>query len=274
MPIHPTAIIDPKAELDSSVTVGPYCVIEGQVRIAARCRLYQNVFVTGWTQIGEDCELHPGVIVGHAPQDSKYSGQRSYCRIGRGTVLREYVTVHRGTVPESETIIGEDCFLLAGSHVAHNCMLGSRVTMINNALLGGHVELGDRVTLGGGAGIHQFVRIGELVMVCGQARVTMDLLPFAVVDVGGRIAGLNRIGLRRAEMPPDHIRSIRDAYRVIFEPGLSRWQAISRLEAAPVTPPLEQLLRFFRADSKRGLSARARSKTSPTTTLHNLDPDF
>ncbi len=274
MPIHPTAIVDPKAELDSSVTVGPYCVIEGHVRVAPRCRLYQNVFLAGWTQIGEDCVLHPGVIVGHAPQDTKYSGERSYCRIGRGTVMREYVTVHRGTLPESETIIGEDCFLLAGSHVAHNCTIGNGVTMINNALLGGHVELGDRVTLGGGAAVHQFVRIGELVMVGGHARVGMDLLPFATVDVEGRIAGLNRIGLRRAKMPHDHIRSIRDAYRVIFEPGLSRPQAITRLEAATVTPPLERLLQFLRTDSKRGLAAPTRREPSPQTTLHNSDPDF
>jgi len=264
MPIHPTAIIDPQAELDGSVTVGPFCVIDGHVQVGAGCRLYQNVFLTGWTRIGPDCELHPGVIVGHTPQDIKYKGERSYCRIGRGTILREYVTIHRGTVPESETVVGEDCFLLGGSHVAHNCTLGNRVTLINNVLLAGHVEVQDGVTMGGGALVHQFVRIGELAMITGNARVQMDILPFALVDQDGRIAGLNRVGLRRAGISRDDASSIRDAYRIALGRGLSLAQRIEGLQSVPASPPVARIVEFLKAESKRGLAGPARRNRSPS----------
>lgn len=258
MAIHPSAIIDPNAELDSTVEVGPFCVIEGNVRVGAGTRLYQGVYLTGWTEIGENCELHPGAIVGHDPQDTKYDGARTYCRVGRGTILREYVTIHRGTTPESETVVGEDCFLLGGSHVAHNCSVGDRVTLINNVLLGGHVTVGDRATLGGGAIVHQFVHIGELAMVAGGARVIQDILPFALTSVEGRVAGLNRIGLRRAGMSREDIEAIRDAFRVLLERGLSTAEACERLAREPPCEPRDRLLRFVRGESRRGLAGRSR----------------
>ncbi len=261
MRIHPTAIIDPKAELDTTVEVGPFCIIDAHVRVAADCRLYQGVYLTGWTQIGPGCELHPGVIVGHAPQDTKYSGERSYCRIGPGTVLREYVTIHRGTEPESETVVGKNCFLLGGSHVAHNCRVGSEVTLINNALLGGYVEIGDRTTIGGAAAVHQFVRVGELAMVAGMARIDQDIVPFALTDTTGRIAGINRIGLRRAEFPLDHIRDIREAYRTLFGQGLLFREAVNRLARVVKTPPGQRLLQFVQAKSLRGFARRAKPPT-------------
>jgi len=256
--IHPSAIIDPNAELDSSVEVGPFCVIEENVRVGAGTRLYQGVYLTGWTDIGQDCDLHPGAIVGHVPQDTKYYGARTYCRVGRGTILREYVTVHRGTTPESTTVIGEDCFLLGGCHVAHNCSVGDRVTLINNVLLGGHVTVGDRATLGGGAIVHQFVRIGELAMVAGGARIVQDILPFALTNVEGRVAGLNRVGLRRAGMSREDIEAIRDAYRIVFERGLSGAEACERLADEPQCGARDELLRFVREGSRRGLAGRSR----------------
>jgi len=258
MSIHPSAIVSPQAEFDGSVTVGPYCVIEDHVQIGATCRLYQNVYLTGWTQIGPDCELHPGVIVGHAPQDVKYKGERSYCRIGRGTILREYVTIHRGTVPESTTVVGEDCLLLAGSHVGHNCAVGNRVTLINNALLGGHVEVGEGVTIGGAAAVHQFVRIGELVMIAGNARVRMDIVPFALTDADGRIAGLNRVGLRRAGIPRDHVADIRNAFRILFSGNSPLENRVEQLANGVQSPPGQRLLEFVKATSKRGLAGRSR----------------
>ncbi len=256
--IHPTAIIDPKAELDSSVEIGPYCVVEGQVRVAAGCRLYHGVYLTGWTEIGENCVLHPGVIVGHEPQDTKYGGERSFCRVGRATILREHVTIHRGTIPESETVVGEECFLLAGAHVGHNCVVGKQVTLINNVLLGGHVEIGDRATLGGGVGVHQFVRIGELAMISGNARVTMDVVPFALSDIEGRVAGLNRKGLRRAGISPDELRAIRDAYRILFGSALPFRQAVAQLAAKQSSASVECICRFLAQESRRGVAGRPR----------------
>lgn len=261
MPIHPTAIIDPRAELDSSVTIGPFCVIEGNVELGANCRLYQGVYVTGWTKIGEGCELHPGVIVGHSPQDMKYKGERSYCRIGRGTILRENVSIHRGTEPESETVVGDNCFLLGGSHVAHNCKLANRVTLINNVLLAGHVEVHERVTLGGGAMVHQFVRIGELAMVTGNARVPKDVVPFAMIDPEGRIAGLNRVGLRRAEFSREDTAGVREAYRALFDSTGLFAERVARLDALAASgPAVGRLVEFVRAPSKRGLAGRSRRR--------------
>ncbi len=258
MSIHPTAIIDPQAEIDGSVEVGPHCIIEGNVRIAAGCRLYHNVYVTGWTTIEADCVLHPGVIVGHEPQDTKYDGSRTYCRVGRGTVLREYVTVHRGTIPESETVVGEECFLLAGSHVGHNCEVGDRVTLINGVVLGGHASVGTGATLGGYVGVHQFVRIGELVMVAGQARVVRDVVPFALADTEGYIAGLNRVGLRRAEVPREQVVRIREVYRTVFARGVSFTEGVNALESDPDDTPAGRLVHFLRKASKRGVAGRSR----------------
>jgi len=256
--------VDPKAELDSSVEVGPFCVIEKHVRVAAGCRLYQGVYLTGWTSVGENCELHPGCVVGHAPQDAKYGGQRTFCRIGKGNVIREYVTIHRGTVPESETVIGDDCFLLAGSHVGHNCSMGNGVTLINNAMLAGHVTIEDRAIIAGGAGVHQFVRIGSLAFVAGNASLRMDVVPFALVDTNGRIAGINRVGLRRAETPREDIREIREAYRCLFAPGVSLTAAMKELVKTVTTPSGKKLLDFLRTESKRGIAGRSRGRREST----------
>ncbi len=269
MAIHRSAIIDASAQLHDTVNVGPNCVIDGNVRIGPRCRLYQGVYVTGWTQIEADCVLHPGAIVGHEPQDTKYGGERSYCRVGRGTILREYVTVHRGTIPESETVIGEDCFLLAGSHVGHNCRVGNRVTLINAALLAGHVEVHDGAILSGGAAVHQFVRIGQLVMVSGLARVTMDLIPFSLVDPEGRVVGLNRVGLRRAGFPSDQIRDLRLAYRTLFGQGVPFRQATEQIVESAESPLVRRLADFLVADSRRGIAGAARDAVGGTCKTDN-----
>lgn len=260
--IHPTAIIHSKAELAADVTVGPFCVIEAEVRVSAGCRLYQGVYLTGRTTIGENCELHPGVIIGHAPQDAKYNGERSYCRIGKNTILREYVTVHRGTMADSETVVGDDCFLLGGAHVGHNARVGNNVTLINNVALGGHVEVEDRVTVGGATGVHQFVRIGELAMITGNARVAKDVPPFALVESAGRIAGLNRLGMRRAAMPADEVREIREAYRLLYGRGGSFREAVQRTCDLVKTPAGQRLARFLQASTDRGVAGRSRSRTS------------
>jgi UDP-N-acetylglucosamine acyltransferase len=260
VPIHPTAVVSPKAEIDPSVEVGPYSVIDSHVRIAAGCRLMHHVYVTGWTSIGEGCTLHPGVVVGHEPQDIKYKGERTFCRVGARNIFREYVTVHRGTTPESETVIGDDCFLLAGSHIGHNCLVGSRVTMVNNALLAGHVEVADQVTLGGAAAVHQFVRVGRLSMIGGHARVPMDVLPFAMVDEGGRIAGVNTIGMRRAGIAREDILEVRAAYRTILSsPGGFR-EGVNRLLASTLSPVGSELTAFLQAPTKRGFAGKSRRR--------------
>ena len=261
MAIHPTAVIHPRAELADDVEVGPFCVIDEHVRVARGCRLIQRVYLTGWTEIGEGCVIHPGAVVGHEPQDVKYHGERSFVRIGARTILREYVTVHRGTTPESTTRIGDDCFLLAGVHVAHNCALGNRVTLINNVLLAGHVEIADQVTMGGGAVVHQFVRIGTLAMVAGNARVPMDLVPFALTDVEGRVAGMNRIGMRRANVSREDFDEARAVYRNLYSGQVRFSEAVSNvLSRSWQTPSGRMLQEFLRAESRRGIAGGSRRR--------------
>ncbi len=267
MSIHPTAIIDPKADIDASVEIGPFSIVDANVRIAAHSRLFQNVYVTGWTEIGESCEVHPGAIVGHVPGDIKYKGARTYCRIGRDTILREYVTVHRGTEPDSATTIGERCFLLAGCHVGHNCTIGNDVTIINDALLAGHVSIGDRTTIGGDVGLHQFVRVGTLAMLAGNANVVMDVLPFALTDLQGKVAGLNRVGLRRAGISREEVIEIREAYRTLFASRLPFRQAVESVIPNMQTPAGQTLAAFLQAPTRRGIAGRPRKKKSDESDL-------
>lgn len=258
MPIHPTAIIDPKADLYEDVQIGAYCVIDANVRLNAGCRLYQNVYVTGHTEIEEGCVLHPGVVVGHEPQDTKYDGAQSFCRIGKRTVLREHVTVHRGTEADSYTTIGDDCLLFAGSHVGHNCCVGDRVTLINNALLSGHVTLEDNVTVGGGGAFHQFVRIGRLSMIAGHASVGMDVIPFSLTDRNGRIVGLNKVGLKRADIPTEQIEELSAALRTLFRIGKPFADRVEEVASLVQFPPGQHLVEFLRQPSKRGFGGRTR----------------
>jgi UDP-N-acetylglucosamine acyltransferase len=260
VPIHPTAIVDRRAEVDESAEVGPFCVVDAGVRIGARTRLWQNVHVTGRTELGESCELHPGVVVGHVPQDTGYKGEPTGCRIGARTILREHVTIHRGSREGGTTVVGADCFLLAGSHVAHDCVLGDRVLLVNNALLAGHVHVDDRAVVSGAAAVHQFARIGELAMVSGLARVPKDVVPFALLGVDGRIAGINTIGLRRAGFSREEILDVRRAFRLLFARDRGTVEeAAQRVQDACGSEPVRRLLAFVRGPSKRGLAGRARS---------------
>ena len=260
--IHPTAIVDPRAKIDSTAQVGPFCVIDGDVEIGAGCRLLHSVYITGWTTIGRDCEIHPHVILGHSPQDIKYHGERSFCRIGKGCIIRENASVHRGTIPDSETVVGDGCFLLGGAHVGHNCQVGNKVTLINNVLLAGHVTVEDRVTIGGATAVHQFVRIGELAMVAGGARVSMDVPPFALIDAQGRVAGLNRIGLRRNEYGREELTALRDAYRTLYGRAGNFREAISTLGGQAATPATKKLLCFVESPTRRGITGRSRGRGS------------
>lgn len=253
MSIHPTAIVDKRAELHETVVVGPFCIIEGYVRIGAGCRLYQNVYVTGHTVIGEGCELHPGVVVGHLPQDVKFKGEVSYCRIGARTVIREYTTIHRATGEGESTVVGEDCFLLGGTHIGHNCEVGNRVTMVNGAKLGGHCQVADRVTFGADGIIHQFVRIGELAMIGAGGPVAMDVLPFMLTDHDGFVAGLNVVGLRRAGVPREEVLELRGIFRTLYREGLSFREAVARVAKDVRGEAGRRLVAFLQAPSRRGI---------------------
>jgi UDP-N-acetylglucosamine acyltransferase len=265
--IHPTAIIDPAAELDPAVEVGAYAVIDGPVKVAADTRIYPQAYLTGWTEIGARCEIHPFAVVGHLPQDFHFSGSRTYCRIGAGTIVREHVSIHRGTQPESVTEIGRDCFILAGAHVGHNCVLGDRVTIVGGTCVGGHTEIGEGAMVSASALFHQFVRVGEYAMISGGARVTMDALPFMITQERNVCGGVNVVGMQRAEFSAAEIAEMRAAYKVLYRSGLPVGKAIDKLEAEIETEAGRRLLAFLKGPSRRGLGVGPRHacRHSPDT---------
>lgn len=253
MTIHPTAVIDPKVEIDSNVEIGPYVVIDGAVTIKRGTRVMAHAYLTGWTEIGEDNEIHPGAVLGAAPQDKAYKGQESYLRVGDRNIFREYVQVHRGTAAGSATVIGNDNFLMATSHVGHNCKVGDGVIFANGAMLGGHVEVGNSVFLSGNCVVHQFVRIGDYALMRGLSGTSRDVPPYAIIDWQHTVRGVNVVGLKRAGFDETRIRAIRAAFRILFRPGRNLAIALKEVEQSTrASDDVTALLDFIKA-SKRGV---------------------
>ncbi len=263
MPIHPTAIVDKKAEIDPTADIGPYVIIDGPVRVHAGTKVMAHAYLTGWTEIGRDCRIHPGAVVGHEPQDLAFTGLESYCRIGDETIIREMATIHRGTDPGSATEIGKRCFLMAASHVAHNCIVGDDVKLANCGLLAGHVHVGNGAFISGNTVVHQFVRVGELVMISGGAAVGMDLPPFMMAAGRNQCVNINLIGLRRAGFLQDQIKEVRQAFRLLFRSGLPLNKALDRLAESVSTDAGRRIVEFIREPSKRGILPGRRSYESP-----------
>jgi UDP-N-acetylglucosamine acyltransferase len=253
MTIHPTAVIDSQAELDSSVEIGPYVVINGPVKIKRGSRVMAHAYLTGWTEIGADNEIHPGAVLGDAPQDRAYQGQESYLKIGDRNIFREYAQVHRGTAPGSATVIGNDNFLMATSHVGHNCRIGDRVILANGALLGGYVEVGDHVFISGNCVVHQFVRIGDYALMRGLSGTSRDVPPYAIVDWQHTVRGVNAVGLKRAGFDQKRIREIRNAFRILFRKGRNLSLAVNELKDSGRTNSDVSVLLEFINSSKRGV---------------------
>lgn len=253
MSIHATAVIDPRADIDSEVDIGPYVVIEGPVKIKRRTRIMAHACLSGWTEIGEDNQIHPGAILGGAPQDKAYAGEETYLRVGNHNIIREHVQIHRGTAPGSATTIGDHNFLMATAHVGHNCTLGNHIVLANGALLGGYVEVGSHVFISGNCVVHQFVRIGNYALMRGLSGTSRDVPPFAIIDWQHTVRGVNVIGLKRAGFDDRRIRAIREAFRVLFRKGRNLSLAVKEIEDQKRTDDdVSALLEFIKA-SKRGV---------------------
>jgi UDP-N-acetylglucosamine acyltransferase len=253
MTIHPTAIIDRKAEIHDEVDIGPYVVIEGPVKIGGGTRVMAHACIMGNTEVGVHNEIHPGAVLGDTPQDKAYKEQESYLRIGDRNVIREHVQIHRGTVAGSATIVGDDNFLMANSHVGHNCKIGDHNVLANGALLGGYVEMGSHVFISGNCVVHQFVRIGDYALMRGLSGTSRDVPPFAIVDWQHTVRGVNAVGLKRAGFDEQRIREIRRAFRVLFRQGRNLSLAVKEIETVErASPDVLTLLDFIRS-SKRGV---------------------
>jgi len=255
--IHPTAIVDADAELDSDVEVGPYSVIASDVRIGCGTIIGPHVTIDRYTTIGEGCRVFQYAAIGAVPQALKYKGEKTYVTVGRGTTIREFVTIHRGTeFGGGVTAIGEENFLMAYTHVAHDCTTGRGVIFANAASLGGHIQVGDYATLGAFVAVHQFARIGDYAFIGAVSGVTKDIAPYVLASGSPRaeLHGLNLVGLKRHHFEGETIRALKRAYRLLFRLGLTLNEAIERVVAeVDQVPEVVNLLNFIKS-SERGIT--------------------
>ncbi len=216
--IHPTAIIDPRAELGENVEIGPYCVVGAYVEIGSGTRLLSHVSITGPTTVGVDNTVYPFSVIGADPQDLKFHGEPSPCIIGDRNVIREHVTVHRGTeVGGGVTRVGSDNLIMVAAHIAHDCLVGSHCVIANQVMIGGHAVVEDCANIGGGAGIHHYTTIGTMSFVGGLCRVKKDVPPYVKVEGDPmEVRGINTIALTRRCFSEDEINALKDAYKRLF----------------------------------------------------------
>src|SRR5579863_1028268 len=264
MAIDPTARIVDGARIADGVEVGPYCLIGANVELQAGVRLIGHVNVTGLTTIGEGTVVYPFASLGTPPQSTHYRGGATRLTIGTRCQIREHVTMNTGTEDGGGiTSVGDRCLIMVGSHIGHDCLIGNEVTFANNVVLGGHVTVGDNTFFGGHVAVHQFVRVGEGVMVSGMSGIADDVIPFGFAI--GRIAdltGLNVVGLRRRGVTRSNLQRLRKAYRTLFHgEGIfaDRVEAVATEYADD--PFLQKITSFIRAKGKRALmrpNARAK----------------
>ncbi|MFP7755081.1 acyl-ACP--UDP-N-acetylglucosamine O-acyltransferase [Thermodesulfobacteriota bacterium B35] len=261
MTIHATAVVDTRAELHETVTIGPYAVIDGPVTIGPETVIDAHAVVSGHTTIGARNRIGSFGSIGAPPQDIHYRGEPTELIIGDDNLVREYVSIHRGTeAGNGRTVIGNGNMIMAYSHIAHDCTIGNHVVMANVATLAGHVRLDDHVSLGGLVAVHQFCRIGAYTYVGGMSGISLDVPPYVILTGTRnrmRIAGINKIGLRRSGMPRETIARLEQAFRIIFRsPQLLLKDALEKtLEEIPDCPEVRNMVEFF-LNSKRGVVKR------------------
>lgn len=261
MNIHPTAVVDSRAEVDSSVILDPYVIIDGPVSIGAETRVCAHAVVSGKTTIGTGNVIGSFTSIGAPPQDMHYKGEETELVIGDDNQIREYVSIHRGTVKgNGKTVIGNGNMIMAYSHIAHDCIIGDHVIMANVATLAGHVEIGSHANLGGLVAIHQFCRVGTYTYVGGMSGISLDVPPYVIMEGTRnqmRIAGINKIGLRRSGMKRDTIKKLDEAFKILFRsPHLLLKDSLATIEEEMSDCPEVQLLVEFFHSSKRGVVKR------------------
>jgi UDP-N-acetylglucosamine acyltransferase len=252
--IHPTAVIDANAEIGSGCEIGPYCVIGAGVALGEDCWLQHHVSLTGPARFGRANRFHAFCALGQRTQDLKYQGEPTHLVVGDENAFREFVTVNRGTAPGGTTSIGSRGNYLAYSHVAHDCTVGDDVIFSNNGTLAGHVTVEDHVVLGGLTAVHQFCRLGRYAMTGGCSKIVQDVPPFMLADGNpARIRGINKIGLERHGYSAEALRTLKEAYRMLYRANLNVAQAVDQMRAQLADiPEIEHLIGFV-TQSARGI---------------------
>ncbi|MBZ5605655.1 MAG: acyl-ACP--UDP-N-acetylglucosamine O-acyltransferase [Acidobacteriia bacterium] len=251
--IAPTARVHPDANIGPQVIVGEFAIVEANVDIGAYTRLEPYVYVKRWTTLGQRNEISAGTVLGTDPLDKGFTGERSYLKIGNGNKIREHYTISRGTAPESETIVGDENYIMTSGHIAHNCRIGSRTVIASCALVAGYVEVEDQAFISGGVVIHQHSKIGRLAMIGGNTRVNLDVPPYFLCsefDVKAR--GLNIVGLRRAGFTSSQVAALKTAYKILYKSNLKLEDALGRIESEVPTEHTAHLVSFVKS-SRRGI---------------------
>lgn len=252
--IHRSAVVETGAKLGSGVRIGPFCWVGPDVVLGDGVELLGHVTVTGATTVGAGSRVYPNAVLGADPQNLKHKGGRTTLTIGCNATIRESVTIHTGSdSSRGATIVGDNCFIMAGCHIAHDCTVGNNVTMANGAMLAGHCEIGDNVTIGGMTAVLQFVRVGNNAFLAGMSGISGDVIPFGMAQ--GNLAdlrGLNVIGMRRSGMSRAEIQAVRDAYKVIFDRATPMADNLERARAQFASSALAlSLIEFLSARGKR-----------------------
>ena len=254
--IHPTAIIDRSAQIDTNVTIGPFAIVKANVCIGTGTTIGPYTTIEDDVTIGSDCQIFQYASIGGAPQDLKFHGEKTDLTIGRGSIIREFVTINKGTeFGGGITQVGEENYLMAYTHIAHDCKTGKGVILANNSTLAGHIEIGDYATIGGLVAIHQFVQIGNYAYIGGKSAVVKDIPPY-VIAAGDRASlhGLNNVGLKRHQFPKTTLQQLKKAYRIFFRIGLTVKQASERVKAeVEMIPEVKNFMNFI-IESNRGVT--------------------
>ncbi len=252
--LHPTAVIHPAAQIGTGVTVGPYAIVEGAAKIGDGCFIEAHAIVGANVTIGRSNVIGYGAVIGGSPQALGFqTSTRSEVIIGNNNRIREHCTIHRGNSEGSATIVGDDCFLMAGAHLGHDVRIGNHVIIANNVLLGGHVVVADSVFLGGGSVLHQFVRVGRLAICQGMTAASKDIPPFTIAAARNRVAGLNVVGLRRAGLTAEQRGEIKRAFDLLYRSGRNTAQALATATTSPWGPEGREFFDFVAGAKKRGI---------------------
>ncbi len=252
--IHPSAIVDSKAELRAGTIVGPYCIVGSEVVLGEGCWLQHHVTLCGPMRAGAKNKFYAYCSIGQQTQDLKYAGEPTYLEIGDENTFREFCTVNRSTKADGKTRVGNRGDFLAYSHIGHDCTVGNSVVFSNNGTLAGHVEIGDHAVMGGLTAVHQFCRIGRFAITGGCSKIVQDVPPFLIADGNpAEIRGVNLIGLERAGFTPESVKAIKEAFRLIYRSKLNTRQAIEAVRNQ--IEPREEITHFieFVEKSARGI---------------------
>lgn len=251
---QPLAYVHPQAKVANNVVIEPFVNIEKNVVIEEGTWIGSNVTIMEGARIGKNCRVFPGAVIGAIPQDLKYDGEETIVKIGDNTTVREFATINRGTKANMETVVGNNCLLMAYCHVAHDCIIGDNVILANAATLAGHITIDDWAIVGGMAAVHQFAQIGTHAFISGGALVRKDVPPFTkAAREPLSYVGVNSIGLRRRGFSNERINQIQDIYRYIYLKNYNVSQAVNYIEAEiPATSERDEILSFI-SRSTRGI---------------------